>query len=89
MWIVTKEAITALIRTFMGYAYAWLLTLTPGFGTWLTENGLTEQFDGAVGFITIILGVAIYGAIRWAAERWGWIGYFLVVNKKPEYDLAA
>lgn len=78
MWPVTKEGITGIVRTLMGYAYGWLLT-TFAFD-------VPEDIEGAV---TVLVGTGIYVAIRWLAEKFPWVGNLLVVNKAPSYEEAA
>ena len=94
MWIVTKEAIIGVTRTAMGYIWAWLLTVLAGW-SWLMELTIFgwPAGDAILGWINgvdpvafaLVGGTIIYGAIRWLAEKWPWVGRFLVFNVKPEY----
>lgn len=87
MWIVTKEAIAAIVRTIVPTVYAWLFTALGGIA-WLSSfigfipseptPGVTAAVAGAVAGV-------IYVAIRWLAEKFPFIGYFLVINHAPSY----
>lgn len=86
MWIVTKEAIISIVRTGVTYLYALLLIQFPAVNSWLDAASAgegTSQF--VTGAFVVIVGTGIYGGIRWAAEKWSWIGYLLVINQKPRY----
>ena len=86
MWIVTKEALTGIVRTVMPYIYAALLGQLPFINDWLVANDWADAVQGFVsGAFVVVVGTVIYGAIRWAAEKWPWIGNLLVVNKAPDY----
>ena len=80
MFSLTKEGITATVRTLMGYVYGFVLT------TFAFE--LPAEVEAS---LTVVVGTGIYMLIRELAERWSWIGYLLIVNKAPSYeeDLAA
>lgn len=87
MWIVSKEALAAIVRRGMPGVYAWLIVQLGGI-EWLSDKIVflpdeltTAQIMALSGAIATI----IYAAIRWAAEKWGWLGYLLVVNQKPHY----
>lgn len=84
MWIVTKEALAGIVRTFMPYVWAWLLSVVGGID-WLADLLPSVPPEGLI----LIVGTVLYAGIRWAAEKWGWIGYFLVINQKPEYPALA
>lgn len=75
MWPVSKEGITAVVRTLMGYVYGFLIT-TFGFD-------MPAEIEGA---LTVLIGTGVYIAIRWLAEKFPAVGYLLVVNKAPSYD---
>lgn len=91
MWLLTKEAVVAIVRTAMPYVWAWFLTFVA------TLDGLTSNPVGAFLLdwingvdplaFAVIVGTVIYGAIRQLAEKFPWIGYFLVFNSKPSYSL--
>jgi hypothetical protein len=46
---------------------------------------LSAEIEGAV---TVLIGTGVYMAIRWIAEKVPAVGYLLVVNKAPSYDVA-
>jgi hypothetical protein len=75
MFILTKEGITAIVRTLMGYVYGFLLT-TFAFD-------LPAETETA---LTVLFGTGVYMLIRELAEKWPWVGNFLVVNKAPHYE---
>ena len=90
MWIITKEAVIGIVRTAMPYVWAWLLALLTGWDWFMGLSvadwvlGWIDSFD-PMAYVAVI-GTAAYGAIRWAAERWSWVGYLLVFNRKPHYE---
>lgn len=57
--------------------------------TWLcTELNIIVDEDTQGQIIGGFTGLAIsiyYGAIRWAEERWAWVGWLLGLAKTPEY----
>lgn len=85
MWIVTKEALIGITRTAVAYVYAWLLTSIPAVNDFLFANDLVDEADGLIAIITVVIGTLLYSLIRWAAEKWPAVGYFLIFNVKPEY----
>ncbi len=80
MYIFTKENAVVVVRTVVTFLYAWAATNIPAVSDWLEGVGL----DAAS--FTLIVGGVVYQAIRWLAEKWGWLGYLLVFNTKPAYD---
>jgi hypothetical protein len=87
MWIVTKEAVTAIVRTFVPYVYAALLGQVPFINDFLVDNNWADEMQGFVsGGFVVIVGTVVYAAIRAAAEKWPQLGYLLVINKAPAYD---
>lgn len=79
MWIASEESVTGLVRTFMPMLYGWLVTQIPGVVEWAEGVGVTQAT------LIPLIGILLYGAIRWTAEKLPWVGYLLVVNKKPHY----
>lgn len=87
MWIVTKEALTGIVRTVVMYLYALLLVQLPWLNDWLTNEGWADEANAFVsGSVVIALGTALYGGVRWAAEKWPQLGYLFIFNTKPSYD---
>ena len=80
MFLFTRENAVGLVRTIATFIYAWAATNIPAVESFLVESG----FDEAT--FTLLVGGLLYQAIRWAAERWGWLGYLLVFNTKPAYS---
>lgn len=80
MFPFTRENAVGLVRTVATFIYAWAASNIPAVETFITDAGL----DAAT--FTLLAGGLLYQAIRWAAERWGWLGYLLVFNTKPAYD---
>jgi hypothetical protein len=79
MFLLTKENATGVTRTVVTFLYAWAATNIPAIGDWLDTVGL----DAAS--FTLVAGGVVYQLIRAGAERWGWLGYLLVFNTKPDY----
>lgn len=80
MFPFTKESVVAVVRTAMAYVYATLLfPVANGLGV-----SLPEEPDN---WVVLLVGTAIYQAIRWVAEKVPAVGYLLVFNTKPEYDV--
>lgn len=75
MFTLTKEGITAAVRTLMGYVYGFLLS-TFAFD-------LPAETEAA---LTVLVGTLVYMGIRELAERLPWVGYLLIVNKAPSYS---
>jgi hypothetical protein len=87
MWILTKEAVTGVVRTVMPYLYALLLGQLPFINSFLVDNGWSEAAQGFVsGGFVLVVGTFVYGAIRWAAEKYPQLGVLLVFNTKPSYE---
>lgn len=81
MFLFTKENAIALVRTVMPFIYAWLLGLAPWMQGLMETLNLTQE-----GFI-VVIGTVVYQLIRWLAEHYPWVGYLLIVNKKPDYGI--
>jgi hypothetical protein len=88
MWIVSKEAITAIVRTVVPTVYGWLFTFLGGIDFLSTFIGFipTEPSAGFVAGVSGAVAGVLYVAIRTLAEKWSWVGYFLVINQAPHYD---
>ena len=87
MWIVTKEALIGVVRTVVMYVYALLLTRIPVVNEWLINEGWADEVQNFVsGSVVVLLGTALYAAVRWAAEKWPQLGYLFIFNTKPAYD---
>lgn len=86
MWIISKEAVVGIVRTFVPYVYAALLGQLPFVNDFLVENDWADDVQGFVsGSFVIVVGTLVYAAIRTAAEKWPQAGLLLVFNTKPEY----
>lgn len=81
MWLFTKEAAVGIVRTVMPFVWGWAVTQFPAVVDFAAGLGITQE--GA----TVILGGVIYSLIRAIAEKIPQVGYLLVFNKKPAYDL--
>jgi len=68
------------VRTVLPFAYSYGLTRIPKVLEVLDTWGL-DQDAMALG-----VGAVLYVGIRALAEKWGWVGYLLGVNKKPHYS---
>ena len=79
MFLFTKENAVGLVRTGVVYLYSWLITLVPQVGEVLNDAGVNEEL------FVLIAGTLLYQLIRWGAEKWSWLGSFLIFNKKPDY----
>lgn len=79
MWLFTEEAATGITRTLMGYVYGFLLIQIPDIVSFAEGIGITQEA------MVLILGTLVYTTIRAAAEKFPWLGYLLVFNKKPSY----
>jgi len=84
MWLFTEEAATGIVRTLMAFAWTWAATNIPGVVDFV-EGTLHLTLEGFV----LIGGTVLYTAIRALAEKFPKVGYLLVFNKKPTYDIAA
>jgi hypothetical protein len=78
-WIFTEEHATGFARTIAPMIWGFLVTRIPAVMTFAEQLGLNELIMSG------ILGMIIYSAIRWTAERVPWVGYLLIINKKPHY----
>jgi len=78
-WLFSKEAMIGYVRTIMPFIYSYGMTRIPK----VLEVADTWGLDEAA--LVPILGGFLYVAIRALAEKWGWVGYLLGVNKKPRY----
>ncbi len=87
MFLFSKDNAVALTRTVVTFAYAWLLAQWPVVGDWIATVGI-DPAAAQAGFV-VVVGGAIYEAIRVAAEKWGWVGYLLIFNTKPLYRTEA
>jgi membrane associated rhomboid family serine protease len=88
MWIVSKEAIAAIVRTIVPMIYGWLFTLLGGIDFLSSFIGFIPS-EPTAGFVAAVSGAVagvLYIAIRALAEKWSFIGYFLVINQAPHYD---
>ncbi len=79
-YLWTKENATGVVRTVVTFLYAWIATNLPGVSDLLDDIGLDDAS------FTLLAGGLLYQAIRMAAEKWGWVGYALIINQKPEYN---
>lgn len=87
MWIVTKAAVTSIVRTFVPYVYAALLGAVPVINDFLVDNNWADDVQGFVsGGFVVVVGTFVYAAIRAAAEKWPQVGWLLVINTAPTYD---
>lgn len=89
MWLFTEEAATGITRTVISYVWVWLLSLLASW-PWLMEQSWGDAVLGWVNNLdttTLVLvgGSALYTAIRALAEKFPWVGYLLIFNKKPSY----
>lgn len=75
MFTLTKEGITAVVRTLMGYLYGFLLTEFA--------LDLPDEVEGAV---TVLAGTLIYIGIRELAKRFPLAEYLLIINTTPTYE---
>lgn len=82
-FLFTKENAYALVRTAATFVYGWLLTLAPWVEDVINDIGISPEF------FVLLFGAVLYQLVRVVAEKVPWVGYFLVINKKPDYDVAA
>lgn len=80
MWLFTKDAAYAIVRTVVTFAYGWIATNIPAVADILDTVGLSE------GTAVLIIGGVVYTVVRQTAERWSWVGYLLVFNENPTYN---
>lgn len=81
MWIFTKEAAVGIVRTVMPFVYGWLIGLIPGVVSFAETLGVTQEG------LTVIVGGIVYTLIRAVAEKVPAVGYLLVFNKAPSYQI--
>ncbi len=87
MWVVSREAIIGVTRTAITYFYAFLLSQAPVVDGWLVGEGLSGEVQASIsGTFVVVVGTAIYTAIRAAAEKWPRVGRLLIFNTKPTYS---
>lgn len=79
MWLFSEEAATGITRTLMAYVYGFLLVQVPQVVSFADGIGITQEA------VVLILGTVVYTTIRAAAEKFPWLGYLLIFNKKPSY----
>jgi len=89
MWLFTEEAATGITRTVVAFVWTWLLTVLANWD-WLMAQSWADAVFGWInnvdtGAFVLVGGGLLYTAIRQAAEKWGWVGYLLLFNKKPSY----
>jgi hypothetical protein len=80
MYLFTKENAYALVRTVATFVYAWAATSFPAVSDWVVSIGMDQ------GTFVLLVGGLLYQGIRLAAEKFGWLGYLLIFNTKPEYN---
>lgn len=77
-------ALTALIRSIVGYLLAWLLATPPAAALlgWLTDTaGWRFDVDRATGWLTVLLyGVVVYVGNK-LGSRWGFINQILSLGR--------
>lgn len=82
-FVFSLEWLIGVTRTGITYVYAWLLAWAmaewPDLPFWSWVPDLPPEV------FVLAVGTALYGLVRSLAERWPWIGNFLIFNKKPEY----
>lgn len=81
MWLFTKEAAVGIVRTVMPFVWGFLVAKIPGVLAFVESIGLTEES------LIVVGGGVLYTLIRAVAEKIPAVGYLLVFNTKPEYDL--
>jgi len=74
-----KDKFTSIVRTFVPMVAGALLSLGAQIGLELPEEALTE-------LLTVLLMFLYYSVIRFAEDRWPWMGWFLGFAKKPHYE---
>lgn len=84
MFLFTKENSIALVRTVITFVYGWLLTQFPAVQEWIMSQEWLDA-NTAIATFVVVVGGLIYQVIRVLAEKWGWVGYFLIFNEKPAY----
>ncbi|WP_029135339.1 hypothetical protein [Nakamurella lactea] len=75
------DTIPSLIRTWVPLAVAWLVGFLASLGIQV-DSGTQAALASAIG--AIVAG-AYYAAVRWAEQRWPWVGRFLGSTKQPVY----
>jgi len=78
---VNGDTIPSLIRTWVPLAVAWLVGFLASLGIQV-DDGTQAALASAIG--AIVAG-AYYAAVRWAEQRWPWVGRFLGSAKQPTY----
>lgn len=73
-YFTSKDNIISLVRTAMAYFWAFLLS----------KFAIEVSPELQAAFV-LLIGTGIYQVIRVGAERWGWLGWLLGFNTKPEY----
>ena len=82
MYLFTKESAVALTRTVVTFAYAWLITNIPFVGDWLTSSAWIDE-----SLFVLVGGGLLYQLVRSLAEKFAWLGYVLIFNTKPSYEV--
>lgn len=79
-----SDFIIAQIRTYIpmlvGAVVAWLVAQGV-----LDESTSQEVLTTWTAALTALIGAVYYFLIRVLASKWGWFGYLLGYNVKPEY----
>lgn len=83
MFLFTRENAMGVTRTVVTFVYAWILEQV-GAIDWLMDALPDVPTESWI----VIIGGLLYQAIRWLAEKWGWVGRLLIFNQKPEYPTA-
>ncbi len=81
MFLFTKENAYGLVRTVVTFVYGWLLSLSPAITDVLADAGIDESL------FVLLFGGILYQLIRWVAEKVPAVGYLLIFNKKPDYQV--
>lgn len=89
MWLLTREALIAVVRTGVAYLYALLIGKIPAINDFLMGNDLSETVEGFVnGAFVVVVGTLLYAAIRALAKRFPVVGRLLIFTDEPEYASA-